>query len=259
MCRPFGVALGVVEAFGLLVVTFFINYVIPFLGFGVRGVYLQKRHGMSLADFGSSLIATLAIELSVYATAGLAAMWLLARSGVSMDPIVALVMAGALAASIAAAAMPIGLLRRLGGMAGKVAEKLDHAQRLLRRPATLVPAVAWTFVQFLAFAACFWLAFRAIHAPIPVEGAVITAALTDFSLLVRLTPAATGTFEGAVYYAVRPFEATLAQAILAALVVRVALAAVFLPLGGLAFIFQVRGLMGPKAGAAESPAPVRSP
>jgi uncharacterized membrane protein YbhN (UPF0104 family) len=160
-------------------------------------------------------------------------------------------MSGAIAAGLLAAFVPLDWLPIRQVAVRSAITRIGEAQVLLRRPATLFAMIAWTFVQFASLTACFWTTFRAIAAPIPASGAVITAALTDFSLLLRFTPAAVGTFEGAVYYAVHPLGVTLAHAILAALLVRLALAAIFLPFGSIAFIHQVQRL-GLTASAAPS-------
>jgi uncharacterized membrane protein YbhN (UPF0104 family) len=234
-CRPFGVQLSAVEGFGLVCVSFFINFLVPFLGVGARGAYLLKRHALGVVDYGTVLVGILAIELAVYAVGGLSGQAILWRAGYQPDALIALVFLAAVGGATLASVFPLHHLP--GGYPA-----LDRGKAVLQRAQTLIgsrdvapPIILWTALQFASFTLAFWAAFHAIGADVPVPGAQVTAALSNFSFLVRLAPAAAGSFEVAVYYASTLFSIPFAQTLIIALLVRLGLLIVFLPTGPVFF------------------------
>lgn len=228
--RPFGVILSPMEWVGLMMVTFFSNYFIPFAGLGARALYLSRRHGLSLTHFSVAMGGVLLVELLVYSVAGMA--MLAADAGTRWDSGITVLGLAMIAGGLVLATLVPPTLVPFGGRAGETLRLfLTGWRQMLAHRRTMASLLLWTIVQYACFALMFHLALKAVDADVSLRGAAAIAALTDFAFLIRLAPAAAGSFEVAILFGGQMFGVATAQALVVAALVRAAMIVWFIILG----------------------------
>ncbi len=233
--RPYGVKLGFFEHFGIIVVTFFSNYLIPFLGFGIRGVYLKHRHGLAYQDFSQSLLAVIIIEWTIFAIMALAASVWLALHSLAISILIVLLMAGIIAGFGFAFTMQSGWVPGFLPLSGVVKKVLADWQAYTANRAALAYVALFTFLEAMCFALAFVVAYKALFPLVPPAASIVAAALSDLSLIVRVLPASAGSLEGALHLSMLPYGLEFGDNLSIALITRAALAIIFVPLGPLFF------------------------
>ncbi len=228
----FGVELKIHESFSLMIVTFFANYFLPFVGIGLRGGYLVKKHRLSLSDFALASISIVVVEVIIFGGGGLLTQALIKLQGGSFDSILAGIFAAAVMAGLVAAFFPLHFLKI------KKLEKFFRGARALRtHPRALGRAVLWTGLTYFSFAASFQIILHGLKLPDGWGLSFLIASLTDFSFFVRLAPAAAGSLEAAVYYVGQGVGLSLPQCLAVALSSRISLMIWFLTLGPIYLYF----------------------
>ena len=242
----FGLRLPFWESFGALILTLFGNYFFPFAGFGFRGVYLHRAHGMPARDYTIGVVAIVIVELSLYAAMGIVAMWLLlgaeAFDAWILVGFFACVVIGGLSVLFA----QIPFVNRIEKLQ-PVVSILNSWYEFRTYKGALPKLLGFTLAQFLAYSSLFAAAFLAIDVQIPAAEAGLHAALSDFGFVFKIAPAGLGTYEALVVYTSQLAGRDVAQAMMVLLAVRFAtlfwpliLAPVFLP--GFTKRLQVRRL-----------------
>lgn len=229
--RHFRIRLGANEWFGLIMLTFFTNYFIPFLGFGVRAAYLKRVHGLTLANYSKSLIAILVVEWTVYA--GMALMALLVLFGQSgyFIPLLTLFMAGIVAGFFVSVLFRAEWIPGFLPMSGKIKNFLLAWREYVHDGRTLSLLFFYTLLQFSGFAGAFLIVFSVLVPQAPWAASFVAAAMTDFAFLIRIAPAAAGSLEAGVYLASQAFDVDWAMSLVIATVIRIAIVIVFLVFG----------------------------
>lgn len=214
----YGVKIPLSEAFGLLLVSFFANYLFPFSGIGVRAAYLQKVRFLPLHAFTAGLVATVLIELCVYAVGGLFGLYLLGSEG-PMNTFVAFSLAGVIILSVTCFLLPKPKRTFRNSFLIRVTDYLTFWQNFAGDRRTVFMVCTFTILHFVAFAIVFWLAISVV-APASVGGILLSTSLTDFSFFIRIAPAAIGSFEAAIAFVGHLQGVTLANALIVAALVR---------------------------------------
>ena len=191
-----------------------------------------------------ALAAVVGVELFVFALGGLAGLAQLPSFGVPIDPYIALILGALLIGLVLAAAMPAGWLIRRSGTLAILEPFFKSWVRLKRQPLVLCKLAVLTVALFAANVAMFALAFKALAFKVPPAAGLLAAALSDFSLFVRIAPAAAGTFEGYVIYVVHLFGLTIAEGLVLAAVVRIAIVVCCVSLGPIFFYYLIRRRAG---------------
>ncbi len=231
--RPYGVRLKFFEHFGIIIVTFFSNYLIPFLGFGIRGVYLKHKHGLAYKDFSQSLIAVIIIEWTIFALlALLASLWLVVHHFV-VSPLIELLMLGIVAGFVLAFTMRPSWVPDFLPFSGFAKRILEDWQSYTQNRAALGWVAFFTLLEALCFAFAFVIAYLALFPTVPPAASVVAASLSDLSLIIRILPASAGSLEGALHLSMLPYGLSFGDNLSVALITRAALAVIFVPLGPL--------------------------
>lgn len=226
--EPLGISLRAKEWFGCIVVTLMWNYVVPFAGIGYRALYLKRVHGLDYQDFLASTSAIYVLEILVFGLGGLTGLAFVYGERGEAAPELLLVFGAATGFSLLLLLFSPRPPDLPGRFYAKLVLMLEAWYRAKRSPKHIAKCVGWTVMIFLAYSAMYYLAFMALNSPVPFGETFVASALSDFSLFVRLTPAAIGPFEASVAYSVRLYEMDIAQGLLAAGLIRIGTIAVFL-------------------------------
>lgn len=227
----FGIRLGVREWFGLIMVTFFTNYFVPFLGFGVRAAYLKQVHGLSLVNYSKTLIAILIVEWTVYASMALFALLVLVGQGGDLLPFLTVFMASIVAGFFVSVLIRPEWVPSFAPMASKFRKILRDWREYVHDGKTLLRLFLYTFMQFCGFAGAFLIVYGVLAPQAPWPASFVAAAMTDFAFLIRIAPAAAGSLEAGVFLASQAFGVDWAMSLVIATVIRIAIILVFLVFG----------------------------
>ncbi len=208
------------ESFGLLLLTIFGNYLFPFSGLGLRAKYLQKKYQFDYRSFSSSLLLIVAIETLVF-------------------------LFGAVIACIAndmqATPIPSYLIQMIyflffAGFFGLILRAhqiflkfkifailrlfFDQWDRLWLRHEIVLQIMFWNIFLYLTSVMMFKISLAMFDLTISWQGLLLVASLTNLSILFRITPAAIGTFDGAVIFCLKLFGITIPQGMMIATLIR---------------------------------------
>jgi len=207
--QPFKINLKSMEWFGLNVLSSFGNVVFPFGGWGVRGVYLKKKHNFDYASFLS--------VLAVITIIGLTYWW--AKTG-SIDQWLWIIFSLVTVGGLAFILLPIKLQIKPSGFFNRLSEILKSWEWLKEQKLVLIKIILLMIGYFVVNATIFYWAFRVFGFSIPWLANFIPNCLSNYTLIIRLLPASIGVYEGAVVYSARLFSLDVAQALVVAEVVR---------------------------------------
>jgi uncharacterized protein (TIRG00374 family) len=229
------------------------NSILPLRGGDVaRIVVLRRDTGASSAEAGATVVAerlldSLVLLLLVFATVPFA-------PDVTWLPTAAALLAVVLAAFVTVVVVvrvygerPLAfLLRPLGRMLGFAPERVAQtAGRLLlgarafRDVRTGGRALVLTVATWLAVAASFWMAMRALNLQLGFGAAILLTAATTFALVIPAAPASVGVFEAAVLVSLRPYDVGESRALACAVMLHVLAFAPFIVAGLLALRLRV--------------------
>lgn len=228
---PYGVKLSFMEHFGIIIVTFFSNYMIPFLGFGVRGVYLHRKHKLAYKDFIQTMIGVLAIEWAVVAVMALISVSVLFAGGQAINVLLAFLMIAILAGFVFLMVIRPGWIPSILPFSGAAKALMSDWQHYASHKETLMRVMVYTVLEVVSFAFAFVVVYKTLFPQVPVAASVFASALSDLSLIIRILPASAGSLEAALQMAMSPYGLSFNDNLSVALITRAALAVIFIPLG----------------------------
>ncbi len=219
--KPFGIRLKFFEWFGITILTFLGNYIFPFSGFGFRAAYLKKRYGFSYASFVGSLAAIYLTEFFLFTLGGLIGLWGWYKATGFVDyKILTLFLA-----VFSFCAVFLFFSPRLPTFKNKSLIHLKNVLESLYLIKTNIPLMRQLLMivtmEVLLFSTIFFLAYRALNFPVSFPSSMIAAALSLYSLLIRVTPASFGFYEATVIYTTKLLSLTIANGLMVAMVTRV--------------------------------------
>jgi len=243
--RHFGIRLTSSEWFGLIMLTFFTNYFVPFLGFGVRAAYLKRVHSLSLVNYSKTLIAILIVEWTVYAGMALIALVILFGQGGEFHMFLTVFMATIVIGFFVTVLFRAEWIPQFVPMSGKVKQILLDWRDYVHDGRTLSLLFLHTLFQFAGFAGAFFIVYTVLAPQTPWAASFVAAAMTDFAFLIRIAPAAAGSLEAGVYLASQAFGVDWGMSLVIATVIRIAIIIVFLAFGPYFFwsLVMRRGLL----------------
>lgn len=230
--KPFHVHMGVVECIGVNYAACFCNIFVPLSNVGVRGLYLKRVHNLGLNVFAVAMVGPVVIELFVYAMGGLFALLLLSHQ-TELTNLLKLFFLVVIAAAIAAIFVPSAKLPLWLPFRDRVLGFIGDWKKLSSNGRVLAEIVVLTVINFIAAAALYSVAANAAAVSSDGVASTVVAALSEFSYVIRVTPAGLGTFEGSVAVAGQIVGYTLAQSLVVATLVRLTSVFWYLLLGPL--------------------------
>ena len=230
--KPFHVHLGILECICVTFAACLSNLFIPWSGLGVRGVYLNRVHKLNLNIFAIAVAGPVVIELFVYAMGGLVALLAITDS-THIANLLKLFFLAVIATTLASAFISPKTLPRWIPLRNRVLSVVNDWRVLYSNRKIFAEILLLTLINFGAAVALYKAAGQAIAALDSGLAAVVVAALSEFSYLIRVTPGGIGTFEGSVALAGQVVGFTLAQSLVVATLVRLASVFWYLLLGPL--------------------------
>lgn len=229
--EPHGVKLTKSEAFGLANITRFSNQLSPsYVGATIRATYLKRVHQVSYAKFSSSFLVS---NLLQFMLSGMFTIALFFTLTPSVDDATPLIIIGAVVAIfIALLYAPVNPLvalakkmeDRRSGPSKKIFERLGvllASYTTVRKHPNLLPnMIIWMLVTILSSGAIYFLVYQALGVQIDIVGALFISALTNWSIILSITPGNIGIREGLMILAAQIAGVSIAATLLTALLIR---------------------------------------
>ncbi len=245
--EPYKIKLKFKEWFGILVVTLFGNYIFPFAGIGFRATYLKKNHNLQVGDFIASTVAIYWWEFLIFAFGGIVGLSLL-QTDTTVDKWVLLPV---LVSGITFLFIIYFLKFRFPligpkKMIIKVNSMLESWDGIKKDRAMMSKVGLSTTLVFVLYTIMFAIAYEAFGFIVPIAGNMIVACLSDYSFFIRLAPAAFGSYEASIVYSSQLYNLTLAEGLMVAGLVRVAMMICYFSLGPI-YSYVLLGTFSKKA------------
>jgi uncharacterized membrane protein YbhN (UPF0104 family) len=229
--------------FMLAMVTSYTNLFVPRSGLAAPAVYLRMRHHVPYAGYISVAFSITLLGACSVATCAVVLYAILVGSGVVPLQTEAMFFFGAVGVS---SAFGLAAPGRVFGLFPERARTLlssahDAWLRVAESPSALIHILVLQLISIALRALKIQLAFHAVGAPISFVESLLVSLCADLGSLVSLTPAALGFREGALMFGAALLGLEASDAVLAAVVDRLAST---LAVVGLGQIFVWRGLRG---------------
>ncbi len=236
---------GHAETFMLQMVQAYTNLLVPRGGIGLPALYMNVRHGTSVADFSAVQVLPLTLlQIITMGAAGLicqAILW--GAYGVPWHRPIALLFAGVTVGGLLMLKVPLPRGAGRTRVGAFVVRLSDAYRRLGRSRRLLALSVAAHGVTVLIRALRIQLCVLAVGQPVAFSGAFLAALLADLAMIVSVTPAALGIREGILVYAARLVHTTGDVALAAAVLDRLVTTACTIVLGQIGVWRYIRPAM----------------
>lgn len=204
------------ESFGLLLLTIFGNYVLPFSGLGFRAKYLQTKYQFEYRSFTTSLLVIFIIETLVFLLGAVIACLMVNQIPKFLEYVIFLSFVGGL--TIVLIKVPAFIL---GWAALSWMKKfLQEWDRLWSHHLLILKIILWNTLLYLVFALMFEISLMMFHLKVALPGILLVASLSNLSFMFKLTPASIGTFDGAIIFCLNLFGINIPEGIMIAGLIR---------------------------------------
>lgn len=229
--KPFGINLKWREWLGITTLTLLGNYVFPFGGLGFRAAYLKKVYKFDYTYFVSTLAALYLIQFLVYAVGGLIGLLFIYNSKGTLDwrifSVFAIVLIVCLVFIFFSPKLPVFKNRLYTRFLGIINSFYE-----IKTNKILMRQLAWlTILSFLSGSLIFYFSYQALHFNVTFFNSLTVAALSNYTLLIRITPASFGIYEGIIVYSTYMLNLTIANGLMVAAITRLVSLAWILTLG----------------------------
>jgi uncharacterized membrane protein YbhN (UPF0104 family) len=243
------------EWFGLGVAAGLANLLTPFKGgSAVEAVYLKKRYRFPIALFGTYLLASEAVFLTVAAFMGLLVSGLIYWVYHQIDYRIAAFFGGVSGVGIALLFLsPAILPQRKGRLLSAIHRGLVGWRNLRKKPSLLLYVALLGVASLFVHACRTYLAYRALSIDVGFLPILLIATTVQFATFVKLTPGNVGIIEGATALVSRLLGIGFEEGLAAAGALRASSLLMFLTVGPLMTYLLGRELE--RAQEAEDPTP----
>ncbi len=242
-----------------LLVCYFFNSILPArAGEAARVLALRQKAGTSRVEAAATVVIERVYDVLVLLVLLFVAVpWLPEVSWLRAAALLAVVVAGGLAALIAILAVfgvrPLhAVLKPLARLPFLSLEAVAHAGESVgrglaaaRRPKLVAGAFCWTALGWLAVIVSTWLVMRGFDLELPIAAALLVVVATNLVQILPSSPSALGVFEAATLVALSAYGVDEATALSFALVLHALSVLPFLVAG----IFMLRGPLSIRRGA----------
>jgi uncharacterized membrane protein YbhN (UPF0104 family) len=249
--HAFGIRLVGPEWFSLSFASSFANYFLPFRGgTGIRALYMNRVHGLPIADFVSTLGIMYLMHVVVNGLMALAGMGLIARNDGTVNLALAAFFALVAISALATILIRFEIRRQFQRFPLVQIARLVNAWQSVRADRSLVVKLwllmfAMTGVTVLQCRA----AFDAVAVSLSWEGVLVYAASKNLGALIGLTPGSLGVVELISIYLGNVLGYSTADALSVQALIRAVAIVSLLSVGPVA-IFYLRRRLGRVAPAA---------
>ncbi len=218
LASPLGARIGRFEAFFISLLSTVGNYALPMRGgFGLRAVYLKKKHSIGYKGFAKISLARFCTIFLVDSILGLVSVFLLWRDDNVFDgPVFIALVLALIISSVVQTSGYFPLEKRLRFLKGFIGRStsllnLDGVRRSLILIALLNSSTRWLWVI---------LCFHALSVDLSPSQGLMISSLIPLSMIVTLTPGNLGVTEGLLIYVSSIFDVGVSNAILCSLLMR---------------------------------------
>jgi uncharacterized membrane protein YbhN (UPF0104 family) len=240
----------------LTVLASYTNLVVPRAGLAPGAVYLRWRHGVPVSRYLSFAVVSLLVTAALVGAAGVVFQLVVgAASPEGPRPVlIALFAAASLVAWVGMVA-PARVFERFPSRWRKpLAEAHTAWMDLARSPGTFTRIVLVQAVTIVLRGLRTWVALEAAGAEVSFSQAMLVSVFADLGMLISVTPSALGFREGGVLLGASLAGVGPGEALLAAVIDRLASTAVTVVAGQLVLWRGLRGVWGEALRSAEDPA-----
>lgn len=218
--KPFGVTLKFFEWLGIAILTLLGNYIFPFSGFGFRAAYLKKAHGFNYTSFVGSLAAVYVIEFFVFTLSGLIGLWYWYETTGFFDSKLLTLFIVVFAVCLLLLCFSPQMPDTKNKFLSQLKQTLQSFYLVKTNTQLMRQLLIIVILEVLISSAIFFCAYRALHFSVSYFSAMVTNALSLYALLIRITPASFGFYEGSIVYTTKLINLTVANGLLVAMVTR---------------------------------------
>jgi len=226
--KPFNVTISLTEGVFLAIISSVGNFFAPAgAGYGLRAVYLKRRHGLSYTNYSATLAGYYILSIMIYAILGLVAVLLLRSNEGPNYIIIALGLTGALLFSLFFSLVRIPS-NKAGGDKGGVAHKVLHFAAMITKGwheiymdhNLLMQLVALTLGSLALNMIMIGAIVFALHLSTSFAAILLYSVLGFLSIFFNVTPGNIGIKEGVILFSASVLGFSLSQVILIAVVER---------------------------------------
>jgi uncharacterized membrane protein YbhN (UPF0104 family) len=213
------------QAFCVFVVRMYANLLVSKAGIATAAALMKLRYRVSIADFGSMLIAITVLQFVCIGIAGLVAQLILRLFfAIPVNPVICAIFAGCLAGSTASIfvriPVPWFLPARIAGFLKHLDAGWYNVTRGRRDAPLVIHLLSLQFLIIVLRAVRLWIAFSALGIAVTPLGLFVASLLGDLGLLIGITPMGLGFRETAIAYGARLAETSAEVAVAVTLVDR---------------------------------------
>ena len=226
--EPFKKYISIVETFYVSVISSIGNFFAPAgTGFGIRAVYLKKKHGLPYSEFISTLSGNYILVFLVNSLIGLLALYLLKDEYSSQYLALTGIFGAMFIVSLLLSIIRIPILRTSASKKTKLSSVVETLYRvthgwnkIVANKKLILELFCLTFANFLLTVFTYWAIIHSLHLTIAFPALLLFSVLGSLSIFINITPANLGIKEAIYIFFSSILGFSISEIILIALVER---------------------------------------
>lgn len=226
--EPFGKFIAAAEAFYVSVISSIGNFFAPAgTGYGIRAIYLKKKHGLAYSDFISTLSGNYVIVFLVSSSVGLASLLALRQHFSTQWLVLFAVFLGMFAGSLLislfrfkAPELDTSKNNKINVFKRNIYRAINGWSKIVSNKKLMVKLLILTCVNLALTAFIYWAIIQSIGLSIKLPALLLFSVLGSLSIFVNITPANLGIKEAIYIFSATILGFSVGEMILIALVDR---------------------------------------
>ncbi|MBI4826620.1 MAG: flippase-like domain-containing protein [Nitrospirae bacterium] len=238
LVRKFDVTLGLLESFGISILSSFANYTTPFSGgAGFRAVYLKKRHGHSYSDFAAGFAGNYIINYLAVSITGILCLTYIYNI-YHISSLIAAGIFGALFILLTCIILFASPFKEPAGFLLLRLNKILKGWNIIKNDKKLLLKLTLlSCVNIIISTLILLAAFYSVGLKIDIAKALLMNLLYSMSLLISITPGSLGIAETVLIFSGDAVGLKTAEVLVASLIIRAVLVALLFSLAPLCTFF----------------------
>lgn len=226
--EPFKKYISITEAFYVSVISSIGNFFAPAgTGFGIRAVYLKKKHGLPYSEFISTLSGNYILVFLVNSFIGLLALYLLRDEYSSQYVALAVAFGSIFVVSLLISILKIPVPKtslakktKLSSMITALFRVTDGWNKIVANKKLMLKLICLIFASFFLSVIMYWAIIATLHLTITFPALLLFSVLGSLSIFVNITPANLGIKEAIYIFSSSILGFSVSEIILIALIER---------------------------------------